>query len=253
MKYLVAILFFIGLFGNAQMTDRFTRFPDADLGIVLIDSTDAWFDTDVDFTVAVPSGVADGLVGVIAAGGDFNQETGPIFSQTEAPTDFTFETTWGDTSSDNHVGVFWKELDGTETGNFVVDNPQASSGTEGWVKCWVFDGVDTTDPFGAIGTEENVNGTNTITVPGITTTVAGSWVLVIWGTDGSNMNYVSHSGTDFVFGDEISGSDSENYSNGGYLIKYMPTIGATGNVTINIGGANNDGINAKMLELLPEL
>lgn len=212
-------------------------------GVPVIESFDkAWYNGTSPSTVNIPAGNTGDLLLVIV--GDDEADTATAtFDANDDPVGWTFEGEFGDTVSDTHMGIYSKIADGSEgaTADFQTTS------TDSHISILRISGVDQTDPVGIIGTQQTNSPSSTTVIPEITTTLDNSLIIGAASTDGSDMNYVSLSGTGWVYGDSAEGADLADNTNGTWISKPMPTAGATGSPTITFSGA--DGLLSVMIEI----
>src|SRR3972149_5280538 len=137
-------------------------------------------------STAGPDGAKNAAVDdyiVIIAGND-DTTTTDQFSQSNAPTGFTFVNEAGDATSDAHVGAFYRKVDGTEGSSFSVSSVLDQ---DTWAVAVLISRVALTSPVNVTGGDV-IDGVPPIAITQVTTTVNDCLVLAAWcfvgGVDG---------------------------------------------------------------------
>jgi len=134
---------------------------------------------------------------------------------TQNPTGWTLinTTTWGNNTSDAHIKLWYKELDGSEGSTFPV---YATILTTRGIVAWttIVSNIDTTNPISAVGTPAISDTTNaqsaTITAPSVSVPDDGTFICLnaFDGGDGEPFAYVNSSFTFTDGGEDESGAGS---------------------------------------------
>ena len=122
----------------------------------------------------------------------------------QTPTGWTLAntTTWGDNSSDAHVLIFYRTLDGTE--GSTVDC-YTSISTIRYSVFWTMVGtnVDQSNPVDAVGSPVMVDKTSSVTVPAVTSVDGGTFMVII-GFDQNDGEPFTFSNSSFTFDAEYN-------------------------------------------------
>ena len=160
------------------------------------------------------------------------------FDASGDPSGWTFHTSGGEFASDTHWGSYYREIDGTEgAGPYTFT---ANSTDNMTIICMLVRGVNSSNPFGSLGSEYNSEASASHTITGITTGNDNSLAMAILVFDGSDGAPFSVSGTGWS-----KYTDVDNTANDGdeteilIATKDMPSAGATGDVTVTPATSDN--------------
>lgn len=158
------------------------------------------------------------------------------------PSGFTLVIDHGDSSSDNHLTVYTRTFDGTEgsTTDIFCTSTQNRGGVA-W--SMIVNNIDTTTPFGTIGTVIDSGGQN-MTVPSVTSTSAGTFIVFVGfdGADGDPITMTNNGGftlTDAGTQDSPSGGTGGRHVTSNWRYANIAASTATG--TTDVGFAKSDG------------
>ncbi len=241
------ILLFSCYFGQAQFVDRFTPFATSGSIPVIESYTQVWSGSvGTSIVLNKPSGTVDGDLLIILAGNDIADSATDQFDATSDPSGWTFVKEDGDATSDNHVAMFWK-IASSEGSTFTIT---ALSSQDYWGACLRISGAHATTPIGVTGSSLSQTHTNPNNIPEITTINDNSLVIAFGGTDGSDTDPFTIAGTGWTEGDEITGADSTDDTNGVWAWKDMASAGATADCAWTLG--KTDGVIAWQFSINPE-
>ena len=152
--------------------------------IISVEGTPIWKADDNPIVLAKGTNFQSGDGAVVLVGGDFNNVTTEMWPQSAAPSGFTQHHSYGDATSDNHLGMYYKVIDGSEGPDFTVAVNGLAQGT--WAVLLRVQGINVTNMIEAISTFTSGFGTS-LTVTGLSSTVDNSVAICYCGTDGSDM------------------------------------------------------------------
>jgi len=168
--------------------------------IVFSDVTYSSFDMNIGpsnpFNVTLPSSATSGDFVMVLYSNDM------IFSYnlTPTPSGWTLQQWLGSGTSDNHLHVYTRVLDGTE-GSTLPLYSSYSTGRGGMAWAMVCENIDTTNPVGTNSTVINGSGSN-MTVPSATSASAGTFICYVGfdGADGDPITMTNNGGFTFTVG-----------------------------------------------------
>lgn len=185
-------------------------------------------------TIDKPSGVVAGDLLVIIVFNDDVTNT----AQFGARPNWTLQAEGGDSTADVHMGIYWKEADGTEP---ATEDVVAASSDDMCAFYLRISGADTATPFDVAPTINTaVAGLHTI--PEITTNNANSLALYAIATDGQDT--APYDSVSWTGGAEV---DNNTVGAGGqglacsFGTKDMGTAGLTGDVSVDLAVSLSDG------------
>ena len=164
----------------------------------------------------------------------------PTSGITQNPTGWTLINTsvWGSGTSDSHIKLWYRELDGSEGSTLpVYSSFNTSRGIVAWTT--IVSNIDTTNPISAVGTPAITTGT-TITAPNVQVPDDGTFICInaFDGADGEPFTYANAS---FTFTD--GGEDDSGFGGGGVSSawKYATITGGIQTNTTLITAQKSDG------------
>jgi hypothetical protein len=198
-------------------------------------------------TVSKPSSVVSDDTLIVLAGNDSTDNNAQFDATTNNPrndsdgTDagFTFIGHVGTSSTDTHVGAWYRIADGTEESTLRI---QARNSADLWVFYILVKGANATTPFDAKGANYSTSASSTHAILGYTS-AANSRAFYVLAFDGSDGVPFSISGTGWSQTAEIKAENAiqspGNEASGVWGEKEMPSAAATGTATV--GSNKSDG------------
>ena len=164
----------------------------------------------------------------------------PTSGITSNPTGWTLinTSTWGSGTSDSHIKLWYRELDGSEGSTLPV---YATFNTSRGIVAWttIVSNIDTTNPISAVGTPAIATGT-TITAPNVQVPDDGTFICInaFDGSDGEPFTYANASYT-FTNGGEDDASTGGSGVSSAW--KYATITGGSQTNTTLITAQVSDG------------
>lgn len=157
------------------------------------------------------------------------------------PSGFTLVIDHGSSASDNHLTIYTRTFDGTE-GSTTNIYSTITSNRGGVAWSMIVNNIDTTSPFGTIGTVIDSGGQN-MTIPSLTTTSAGTFI--VWagfdGSDGDPVTMTNNGGftlTDAGTLDSPSGGTGGTHVTSNWRYANIAASTATGTTNVNFTKAD---------------
>lgn len=181
-----------------------------------------------------PSGVATGDLLVLIP---FNENASSTAQFTNNKSGWTFVKNCGNTTSDCHIGLFWRIADGTEGSSETVTATTA----EAWGMWYLrISGVDASDVVEATGSSVIVGSAASIAITGVTTVESDCLVLYFHSFDGGDGFPFSVAGTGFAEVDDYqTGTSGSVDVSASFGYRDMATPGASGTATVT--ASSTDG------------
>jgi len=177
-----------------------------------------------------------------------NDDTSGTAFDSGDSSNFTFVHDYGSTSSDAHVGVFYRIADGTEADTEQI----TSAGNDEWGGWYIrITGANITDPIHQVGAEANGYG-NSRTAAAVSTTIEnclGITFTAFDGGDGNNVSPFGVSGTGWNYEDDgSSGTSGSGDCAGGWGYKNITGTGSSIDAVWSSDGTS-DGITAGQIAI----
>ena len=211
-------------------------------------SSDGGSTASTTLTIDTPSGIVVGEWLLMSAYND-SIGAGPEFA--DNVTDWNFIGSFGDGSSDAHIGLWWKVADGGEGTDVTV----TSANAEEWGGHMLrISGADTTAPIDASGSNIDGGSGNPKDFTGITTTVVDTLVVYFIACDGSDTSPMTLSTLNgWAATDEIDDLGNTDETSGGvgrsFGSRDIATASATGDIEVTLG--SGDGAVGVLIAIAP--
>ncbi|KKK66383.1 hypothetical protein LCGC14_2964640, partial [marine sediment metagenome] len=188
--------------------------------------------TSTSLTCAKPSGVQIGDLLVLLP---FNDDTTNTDQFINNKNGWTLAAEAGSTTSDSHIGFYYRVADGTEPSSETV----TAASADDWGMWYLrISGVDTSDVIEAVGSDVIAN-TQNLDITGVTTSKSNSLILYLQAFDGGDEYPYSVAGTGFVEFDEYRSGSSNGDASASFGYRNMVSAGASGTATVTASGGSD--------------
>ncbi|MBL4795782.1 MAG: hypothetical protein JKY50_00050 [Oleispira sp.] len=200
--------------------------------------------TDADVSsiaVAKPTGVSVGDLLIIAAGSDDSTSTNQFADDV---TGWTFIGTDGTSSSDVHVGAWWRIADGTEPATTTI-----TPTTTDTLAAYYFR-ISNAHGTAPITNNQVSNGSTNLTLSSGSTAVDDQLLLIVAFHDG-NDGVTFNINNSFVEGDSFDDASSAGAGLSGVFASLVVPTGGTNEGITTLSGASGDGMAGIRMSIKP--
>lgn len=178
-------------------------------------------------TINKPTGVVSGDLLVAILGSDDNTNN----DQWGGPhTGWTKIQSGGTAASDAHLGVFYREADGTEGSSFSFTH--GGSVDQLWAKMLRIDGHDSTSPINVSNLEDFTSAATAHDIDAITTTVDDCLAINAFAFDGADATFSLGTAVGWTLQDTIKSGTAGSDASGTWATKSVSSAGSTGTCDI---------------------
>jgi hypothetical protein len=196
-------------------------------------------------TVDKPDNVAVGDLLLVLQINENSSGTDQWNDTTNKPTGFTNVFEGGSGVSDSHIGVFWREADGTEGATLNCPQNNSENGVVWYLRVT---GADTSSPIDVMGTITEGE-TNSLAITAATTTVDNCLAFYVQCFDGGDGLSYTVSGTGWSESDEQQSGTGQADSSGSWGTKLVASAGTTGSPTVT--ASVTDGMGGVVFAITP--